>query len=99
MNLPDLNLLEGLALALLGLALFLGFLRLSRGPAAPDRLVAADTLSVIATAGLVLLAWLLDSALYLDVALVYGVLSFVGVAAMARAIEGEGTQVQKGEQP
>lgn len=86
---PDINLLEGVALLLLGAALFLGFLRLSRGPAAPDRLVAADTLSVIASAGLALLAWLLDSALYLDVALVYGVLSFVGVVAIARAIEGE----------
>ena len=89
MTLPELNLLETLALILLGLALILGFVRLARGPAAPDRLVAADTLSVIASAGLVLIAWLLDSALYLDVALVYCVLSFVSVVAMARAIEGE----------
>lgn len=94
---PDLNLLEGVALFLLGSALFLGFLRLSRGPAVPDRLVAADTLSVIATAGLVLIAWLLDSALYLDVALVYGVLSFTGVVAMARAIEGENMQERREE--
>jgi multisubunit Na+/H+ antiporter MnhF subunit len=91
MNPPDINLLEGVTLLLLAGALLLGFLRLARGPAAPDRLVAADTLSVIATAGLALLAWLLDSALYLDVALVYGVLSFVGVVALARAVEGERT--------
>jgi multisubunit Na+/H+ antiporter MnhF subunit len=91
MNAPDINPLEGVALLLLAAALLLGFLRLARGPAAPDRLVAADTLSVIATAGLALLAWLLDSALYLDVALVYGVLSFVGVVALARAVEGERT--------
>lgn len=90
MNPPDLNLFEGLALLLLGGALLLGFVRLAKGPAAPDRLVAADTMGVIATASLSLLAWLLDSALYLDVALVYGVLSFVGVVALARAIEGEG---------
>ncbi|MGA7180829.1 MAG: monovalent cation/H+ antiporter complex subunit F [Thiobacillaceae bacterium] len=89
MNPPALNPLEIAALFLLGGALLLGFLRLTRGPAAPDRLVAADTLGVIATAGLALLAWLLGSALYLDVALVYGVLSFVGVVALARAIEGE----------
>jgi multisubunit Na+/H+ antiporter MnhF subunit len=89
MNPPALNPLEIAALVLLGGALLLGFLRLTRGPAAPDRLVAADTLGVIATAGLALLAWLLGSALYLDVALVYGVLSFVGVVALARAIEGE----------
>lgn len=83
---PDL--LEWLALGLLGAALVLGFLRLTLGPAAPDRLVAADTLGVVATAGLALIAWLLGSALYLDVALVYGVLAFVGVVALARAIEG-----------
>jgi multisubunit Na+/H+ antiporter MnhF subunit len=91
MNPPDINLLEGVTLLLLAGALLLGFLRLARGPAAPDRLVAADTRCVIATAGLALLAWLLDSALYLDVALVYGVLSFVGVVALARAVEGERT--------
>jgi multisubunit Na+/H+ antiporter MnhF subunit len=91
MNPPDINLLEGLALLLLGGALMLGFIRLIMGPAAPDRLVAADTLGVIATAGLVLIAWLLGSALYLDVALVYGVLAFVGVVALARAIEGDRT--------
>lgn len=88
MNPPAINLLEAIALLSFGCALLLGFVRLSRGPAAPDRLVAADTLGVIATAGLALLAWLLDSALYLDVALVYGVLAFVGVVALARAIEG-----------
>ena len=86
---PNINLLEGIALLLIGGALLLGLVRMVLGPAAPDRLVAADTLSVIATAGLVLIAWLLGSALYLDVALVYGVLAFVGVVALARAIEGE----------
>jgi multisubunit Na+/H+ antiporter MnhF subunit len=88
---PDINLLEGFALLLLGCALLLSFSRLALGPAAPDRLVAADTLGIIATAALALLAWLLGSALYLDVALVYGVLAFVGVVALARAIEGERT--------
>ena len=89
MTSPDINLPEGIALLLIGGALLLGLVRMVLGPAAPDRLVAADTLSVIATAGLVLGAWLLCSALYLDVALVYGVLAFVGVVALARAIEGE----------
>jgi len=76
--------------ALLGAALLLTLLRLWLGPYAPDRIVAADMVAVIATAGIVVLALLLDSALYLDVALVYGVLAFVGVVALARVIEGEG---------
>jgi multisubunit Na+/H+ antiporter MnhF subunit len=82
------NLLETVALAAVGLALLIGLVRLVLGPKSPDRIVAADTLSVIATAGLAGLAALLASPLYLDVALIYGVLAFVGVVALARAIEG-----------
>ena len=86
-----LTLLELIALGMLGLAVLLSLLRLLLGPAAPDRVVAADTLSVIATSGLVVLAALFASPLYLDVALIYGTLAFVGVVAIARAIEGNGS--------
>ncbi|RCX31731.1 monovalent cation/H+ antiporter complex subunit F [Thioalbus denitrificans] len=86
MNLPDW--LQLALLLLFGGAVLLGLARLVLGPQAPDRIVAADTLAVIATAGLVLLSLVLESALYLDVALVYGVLAFVGVVALARIIEG-----------
>ena len=84
-----LNLLEFIAFGLMAGALVLGLVRFGLGPKTPDRLVAADTLSVITTAGLAGLAVVLDSPLYLDVALIYGVLSFVGVVALARAIEGD----------
>ena len=84
----SLNLVEIVAFAMVGLALLLGLLRLVLGPQSPDRVVAADTLSVITTAGLAGLAAILESPLYLDVALIYGVLAFVAVVAIARAIEG-----------
>lgn len=83
-----LNTPEIVALALLGVALFLALTRLVLGPGAPDRVVASDTLTVITTIGIVGLALLLGNPLYLDVALVYGVLAFVAVVAIARAIEG-----------
>lgn len=83
-----LTLLEQIALLLLGAALLLGLLRLLLGPTAPDRIVTADTLSVIVTAGLAVIALLLANPVYLDVALIYGLLSFVGVVALARTIEG-----------
>ncbi|MES9827546.1 MAG: monovalent cation/H+ antiporter complex subunit F [Candidatus Thiodiazotropha sp.] len=86
-----LTLMETAALVMLGGAVLLSLLRLLMGPAAPDRVVAADTLAVITTSGLVVLAALLGSALYLDVALIYGTLAFVGVVAIARAIEGNGS--------
>ncbi|MBT3043655.1 MAG: cation:proton antiporter [Candidatus Thiodiazotropha sp. (ex Codakia orbicularis)] len=86
-----LTLMETAALMMLGGAVLLSLLRLLMGPTAPDRVVAADTLAVITTSGLVILAALLGSALYLDVALIYGTLAFVGVVAIARAIEGNGS--------
>ncbi|MET0089980.1 MAG: monovalent cation/H+ antiporter complex subunit F [Candidatus Thiodiazotropha sp.] len=83
--------LEVIALIMLGGAVLLGLLRLILGPTAPDRVIAADTLAVMTTSALVVLAALLGSPLYLDVALVYGTLAFVGVVAIARAIEGNGS--------
>lgn len=83
-----LNLLEGIALGLMGAALLLGLVRLLLGPKAPDRIVASDTSSVITTAAIAGLAAGFGNELYLDVALVYGVLAFVAVVALARAIEG-----------
>lgn len=83
-----LNIMEQVSAILMGLALLLGFVRFLLGPTAPDRVISADTLSVIVTAGLVGVAAWLGNAIYLDVALVYGALAFVGVVAIARAIEG-----------
>ncbi len=82
------NLAEQSAALLMGLAIFLGLIRMMAGPTNPDRLVAADTLTVITTVALTGFAALFASPLYLDVALIYGVLSFVGMVALARAIEG-----------
>ena len=82
---------EIIVLVLLGAACAMSLIRLWIGHGAADRIVAADTLSVIATGGIAILALLFDSALYLDVALLYGVLAFVGVVALARAIEGSQT--------
>jgi multisubunit Na+/H+ antiporter MnhF subunit len=83
-----LSALQLLAVLLLAVAIVFCVIRLILGPTAPDRVVAADTLAVITTAGLAGLAALFNSPIYLDVALVYGTLAFVGTVAIARAIEG-----------
>ena len=82
------TILEMIATLLMVLAVLMGLLRMLLGPAAPDRIVAADTLGMITTIALVGFALWFDSALYLDVALIYATLAFVGVVALARAIEG-----------
>ncbi len=87
----NIGIVETIVLGLLATACAMALLRLWIGPKAPDRIVAADTLSVIATAAIAVLAMLFGSALYLDVALLYGALAFVGVVALARAIEEQRT--------
>lgn len=50
----------------------------------PGRILAADTLTLLLIALLVLVAHATDSAYYLDAALVLALLSFIGVLAAAR---------------
>ncbi|MGI9320197.1 MAG: cation:proton antiporter [Thiogranum sp.] len=83
-----LSFLQLIAVAMLVLAIGLSAIRLFLGPSTPDRVVAADTLAVITTAGLAGLAGIFNNPIYLDIALVYGTLAFVGTVAIARAIEG-----------
>ena len=72
---------------LLAASIVLSIVRLFLGPTTPDRIIAADTLSVITTILLVCISVIFDSSLYLDVTLVYGALAFVGVVALARLLE------------
>jgi len=82
------NPIELLAFTLIAASVLLALYKLYRGPSVHDRLVAADTLGVTTTAGLVWLASSFDNPIYLDVSLLYGALAFVGVVAVARAMEG-----------
>lgn len=79
--------LASFAAILMAIAALLALYRLVRGPSVADRVVAADMLSITATAGLVIMAMAQKSAFLLDVALVFGALAFVGVVAIARAME------------
>ncbi len=75
------------ALVLIALAVVLGVIRLVRGPHAVDRVIAVDLLTIVAMSLIALLAHYGDRFIYLDVALVYGLLSFLGVLAVARYLE------------
>ena len=87
MNFAYLQWPDFVIMLLLSLGILLTVARLWLGPGAADRIVAADTLSVMITVLMLLLAFWFDSALYLDVALIYAVLAFVGTVALARTIE------------
>ncbi len=77
-----------ISMIFIGLAVLLSFIRLVIGPTSSDRLLAADTITTITTAVIVLVAYLLGRVIYMDVAIVYAVLGFVGVVAVARYLEG-----------
>jgi multicomponent Na+:H+ antiporter subunit F len=83
----EMNIVLYVALGFIGLALILGILRFIKGPTAADRVVALDTMSVIVTATLALMAYIFQRYIYVDVSLIYAVLGFIGVIVLARYLE------------
>lgn len=74
------------ATAAVGLALLLSSWRLLRGPTAPDRVLALDTLYMNLLALVVLLGLRWGSSLVFEAALLIALLGFVGTVALARFI-------------
>ncbi len=72
---------------IIGVGIILCIIRMIIGPTAADRAIAMDTATTVAVALLVLLAFVFDRYVYLDVALVYSIISFVGLIAIARYLE------------
>lgn len=69
-------------------ALALGFIRCIKGPTSADRVVSLDTMTITGISVIVMLAMFSGRVIYLDVAMVYALLSFLGVIAVARYLEG-----------
>jgi multicomponent Na+:H+ antiporter subunit F len=70
------------------LAVLLSLYRLVMGPSMADRAIAMDSMTVISTSLIVAIAIIANRVIYLDVAMIYSVLSFIGVIAVARYMEG-----------
>ncbi|RPI35844.1 MAG: hypothetical protein EHM67_13305, partial [Hyphomicrobiaceae bacterium] len=75
------------AAILIFLGILLGVLRLVLGRSVVDRVIAVDMLTVVSISLIAIYAHVADRFIYLDVALVYGVLSFLAVLAVARYLE------------
>jgi len=69
------------------IAALMGFWRVIVGPTIPDRIVAADALSIILTTVLVLLALIFGNGIFLDIALAFAALAFADVLIMAKYFE------------
>lgn len=75
------------AAILIVLSIVFGVLRLVLGSTVIDRIAAVDTLTIVSISTISLYALVADRFIYLDAALVYGVLSFLAVVAIARYLE------------
>ncbi|MBN7771063.1 K+/H+ antiporter subunit F [Marinobacter daepoensis] len=74
-------------IAMVTLAALLNVYRLIKGPDAPDRVLALDTLYVNAIALIILLSITLGTRMYLESALLLAVMGFVGTVAMAKYLK------------
>ncbi len=74
-------------LALL-LCMIMAFIRIVKGPTAPDRVVGLDTINTIVIVGMVIFGAALNEVIYIDVAIVYALLSFVTTLFIAKYLEG-----------
>lgn len=69
------------------ISMIISFIRLIIGPDYINRIVAFDSLTIISISLILFISFFLKRYTYLDVALVYGLLSFLGVIAIARFSE------------
>ncbi len=76
-----------IAVVLIFFSIVFGVVRLVIGRTTIDRVVAIDMLSVVTISLIALYAHISGRFVYIDVALVYGLLSFLAVLAIARYLE------------
>lgn len=81
------NIIYQIAGAIALAAIFLAFVRMIKGPSAADRVVALDAMTIISISLIIFLAATLQRVIYIDIAMVYGLISFVGIVAIARYLE------------
>ena len=72
------------ALAVLLISILLALARLIKGPAAADRIVALDLISILIVAFLAAYSIYAGETSFLDVAIGYALIAFLGTVALAR---------------
>ena len=72
------------ALAMLLISILMALVRLVKGPAAADRIVALDLISILVVAFLAAYSIYAGETSFLDVAIGYALIAFLGTVALAR---------------
>lgn len=73
-----------IALICIAIAVLLNLYRLLRGPSAPDRILALDTMVINAIALIILFGILERTTIYFEAALLLAMVGFVGTVAYAK---------------
>ena len=81
------NILFSIAVVFVLASIVLAALRGVLGPTAPDRAVALDAITIVSVSLMAAIALMAGRSIYLDVALVYALVSFLGIVALARYME------------
>jgi len=81
------SLIYNIAAIIAVISIVLTFVRMILGPTVADRIVALDGMTIIAISLIVYIAYFSNRIIYLDVAIVYALMSFIGVIAVARYLE------------
>lgn len=68
-------------------AVVLAFFRMLKGPTIADRIISLDAMTIISISLIVYISAMAKRIIYLDVAMVYALISFIGVVAVARYLE------------
>ena len=76
----------GGSMVVVGLAMLMALWRLVRGPTAPDRILALDTLYVATIAQVVLLGMLEETETYFEIALIIAMLGFFGTVVLSKYV-------------
>ncbi len=74
---------------LLVVAVFIGFVRLAKGPTPSDRVLVADTINSLVIGIIVLVSLYYANDMLIDIAIVYAMLSFLGTLAVSKYIIGK----------
>ena len=80
------NMVIGGVMVVVGAAMLLALWRLVRGPTAPDRILALDTLYVATIAQVVLLGMLDETEVYFEIALIIAMLGFFGTVVLSKYV-------------
>ncbi|NLP43311.1 MAG: Na(+)/H(+) antiporter subunit F1 [Peptococcaceae bacterium] len=76
-----------IALSIFSVSVLLLLIRVIKGPTAPDRIIAMDTIGINLLSIMALLSILLKTRAFMGAVLLFGMLSFIGTVAYSRFIE------------